>query len=305
MKVMLDMTVPIAGAGADPATDARAADDAPGHATAPLADRQSLPWTLIDDYAGPLWSYVRGARRMVEVAASTRVGDRRHHANQDAAVVEPMPDGSLVVAVLDAISGSLGVDVGQFRRKLVDDFALLLGSGSVKPIELVRRLDREAQRWLDRVAPDAATGAAIVVVRIDVDSGRVDWASAGDIRLLAFGTARPAWLAQMRRSRARVLNAPARSTTSNRLTAAVGQSAPLRIEAGAMAMRPGHMLVLSTDGASAPLGETSAVLRAYADGNRLAGLEGLVNRLDRLAVEFAHGTVDDRTIVALAEGRST
>lgn len=304
MKAELDMTVPITGTGS--ATDTRAAADAaPGHAAAPLADRQSLPWTLIDDHAGPLSSFVRGARRMVEVAASTRVGDLRHHANQDAAVVEPMPDGSLVVAVLDAISGSVGVDVGQFRRKLVDDFALLLGSGSGKPLELVHRLDREARRWLDRVAPDAATGAAMVIVRIDVDSGRVDWASAGDIRLLAHNTPGPGWLARVGRSRDRVLNAPARSTTSNRLTAAVGQSAPLRIEAGAMVMRPGQMLLLSTDGASAPLDETCAVLSAYANGNRLAGLEGLVNRLDRLAVEFAQGTMDDRTIVALAAGRAT
>jgi serine/threonine protein phosphatase PrpC len=311
MKTAPDMTVPITGrsavqlpAAADAATGGAERVASVNGETNPQ-DLQVLPWAMLDDHVGPLWSYVRGAKRMIEVAACTRAGDRRLHANEDAAVVEPMPDGSLVVAVLDGITGSVGVDVGQFRRKLVNDFGLLLGSGLGKPLELVHRLNREARRWLDRVAPDAATGAAMIVVRVEIDAGRIDWASAGDVRLLSYRTDARAWFGLAGGRRARVLNEPALSTASNRLTAAVGQRGPLRIEAGSAILSPGQMLLLSTDGATAPLDETCAVLRAYMDGDRLAGLEGVVNRLDRLAIELARSAADDRTIVALAMGWSS
>ena len=305
MTALLDMTVPIGGAGG---VTTVAAIGIPGDGStvgdsAAETERGALPWAMVDDQVGPLWSYVRGARRMVEVAACTRAGDRRRHANQDAAIVQVLPGGSLIVAVLDGISGSVGVDVGQFRNKLVDDFGLLVASGLVRPLELMHRLDREARRWLGRVAPDAATGAAMIVVHIDIDSGRADWASAGDIRLLTFNAGRRAWLGLARRWRARVLNTPAKSTASNRLTAAVGQWPPLRIEAGSVALVPGQMLVLSTDGGTAPLEATCDALQAFAAGDRFAGLEALVNRLDRLAIEFANGNDDDRTTVALSLGR--
>lgn len=305
MSAAPDMTVPIGSAGQG--TVAAGAGDAPDRTWAgdgvPTGARETLPWTIVDDREGPLWAHVRGARRTIEVAACTRVGDERHHANQDAAVVQAMPDGSLLVAVLDGITGSVGVDVGQFRRKLVDDFGLLVASGLVRPLELMHRLDREARRWLGRVAPDAATGAAMVVVRIDVDSGRAEWASAGDVRLLAFRAGSRTWFGLSKGGRARVLNASGRAAASGRLAAAVGQRPPLQIEAGAAVLASGELLVLSTDGATAPLDDTCEVLGAYADGDRLAGLEGLVRRLDRLAIELTHGAVDDRTIVALALGR--
>ncbi len=307
MKAEPDVTLPI-GAGVDddaPAESTRDGGDvapAPAMPTAAAAS-PALPWAMLDEHAGPVWAHVRGAQRVLEVSACTRVGDRRRHANQDAAVVRPLTDGSVIVAVLDGISGSVGVDVAQFRRKLVEDLGLLVESGVSLPLELMQRLHREATRWLGRVAPDAATGAAMVVVRIDIDTGRAEWASAGDVRLLAYCADASGWLRRRLHGQARVLNAVARLGTSSPLAAAVGQRPPLCIEAGAIALAPGEMLLLSSDGGTAPLDETCRVLDAYDDGQRLAGLEGLVNRLDRLAIECSPCVADDRTIVAVTLGR--
>lgn len=226
----------------------------------------------------------------IEYFGYTAAGTTRHD-NEDSFIVEDCGDVGMLFGVLDEATQKIGI---RSREALSVVVECLGAQGPDLPMASRLAMASDSLNgYLSAISPPARAGVCAILAQVE-PKGIVRWAGVGDCSAHVFRADR--W---WRRSGARRLNV-AQRTVRGQLTHALGSAQTPRVEQGWLRLRPGDLLVLSSDGLLHEALDSSEAW-AWISGHRANSGASLCDLARKLVAEgrLAQQRADDVSLVVI------